>query len=146
MQDGRPGLLADPGAWSNLAGESWIHEPKENSRNPCVLQVLVEALIVPSGKYMRMPTALVDTEGNSYLREFRPPVIGGAGTALPALLGLQSMSRQNNALEMAPVSERLTFPGPGGHTINWSPGAARYKLEKATSGHLILPCDEFEKV
>jgi len=26
LQDGRQGLLVDPGAWSNLAGEVWIQE------------------------------------------------------------------------------------------------------------------------
>ena len=26
LQDGRQGLLVDPGAWSNLAGETWIQE------------------------------------------------------------------------------------------------------------------------
>ena len=56
------------------------------------------------------------------------------------------MSRQNGVLEMAPGSEHLTLPGPGGYTINWSPGTVRYKLEKAISGHLLLPCDEFNKV
>ena len=42
--------------------------------------------------------------------------------------------------------EYLTFPGPGGYQVEWSPGARRYKLEHATSGHLILPCDSFTKV
>ena len=56
------------------------------------------------------------------------------------------MSRQNCVLEMAPGNEHLTLPGPGGYTINWSPGTVRYKLEKALSGHLLLPCDEFERV
>ena len=73
-------------------------------------------------------------------------MIGGTGKAFPALLGLQSMSRQNNVLEMAPGHEYLTLPGPGGYNVTWSPGTVRYKLEKAPSGHLILPCDEFEKV
>jgi hypothetical protein len=47
---------------------------------------------------------------------------------------------------MAPGNEHLTLSGPGGYTINWSPGTVRYKLEKAISGHLILPCDSFDKV
>ena len=56
------------------------------------------------------------------------------------------MSRQNGVLEMAHGNEYLTLPGPGGYTINWSPGTIRYKLEKAMSGHLLLPCDEFGRV
>ena len=42
--------------------------------------------------------------------------------------------------------EYLTFPGPGGYQIEWSPGTRRYKLERAPSGHLILPCDAFHEV
>jgi len=73
-------------------------------------------------------------------------VIGGHGKALPALLGLQSLTRQNAVLEMAPENEYLTIPGPGGYNVNRSPGTVRYKLERAVSGHLILPCDEYDKV
>jgi hypothetical protein len=95
---------------------------------------------------VRVPIALIDIEGEGELHEFRVPVVGGTGKGLPALLGLQSMSRQNAALEMATGAEYLTLPGPGGYTMTWSPGTVRYKLEKAPSGHLILPCDEFAKV
>ena len=95
---------------------------------------------------VRVPIALVDNEGNGALHEFHAPVVGGAGKALPALLGLQSMSRQNGVLAMAHGNEYLTLPGPGGYTSNWSPGTMRYKLEKAMSGHLFLPCDEFDRV
>ena len=42
--------------------------------------------------------------------------------------------------------EYLTFPGPGGYQVEWSPGTRRYKLELATSGHLMLPCDSFTQV
>ena len=95
---------------------------------------------------VRLPIALGDIEGNVTLHEFQVPTVGGMGKELPALLGLQSMARQNSILEMAPGSEFLTLPGPGGYTIQWSPGTIRYKLEKSPSGHLILPCDSFQKI
>jgi hypothetical protein len=56
------------------------------------------------------------------------------------------MARQNGVLEMGDGHEYLTFPGPGGYSIEWSPGTKRYALERAISGHLLLPCDEFDKV
>ena len=31
LQDGRQGLLVDPGAWSNLAGEAWIQAMAEKA-------------------------------------------------------------------------------------------------------------------
>jgi len=95
---------------------------------------------------LHVPIALGDTEENVLLHEYRVPVVGDSGKELPALLGLQSLARQNCVLEMAPGNEHLTLPGPGGYSINWSPGTVRYKLEQSPSGHLILPCDEFDKV
>ena len=74
---------------------------------------------------VRVPIALVDVEGEGALHEFRVPVVGGTGKGLPALLGLQSMSRQNAVLEMATGAEYLTLPGPGGYTMPWSAGTAR---------------------
>jgi hypothetical protein len=95
---------------------------------------------------VHVPIALADMDGNVSLHEYRVPVIGDEGKELPALLGLQSLARQNSILEMAPGNEYLTLPGPGGYSINWSPGTVRYKLEQSPSGHLLLPCDDFAKV
>ena len=157
LRDGRQGLLVDPGAWSNLAGESWIQNMAIKATNSGyrVAQGPLERPLRVAGVgkspdraewEVRVPIALVDSEGQGVLHEYHAPVIGGTGKNLPALLGLQSMSRQNAVLEMAPGSEYLTLPGAGGYTVHWSPGTIRYKLEKAPSGHLILPCDEFKKV
>ena len=95
---------------------------------------------------VHVPIALEDTDGHVSLHEYRVPVITDEGRDLPALLGLQSLARQNSILEMAPGHEFLTLPGPGGYSINWSPGTVRYKLEQSPSGHLLLPCDDFAKV
>jgi hypothetical protein len=95
---------------------------------------------------IRLPIALGQNDTGVKLQEFVAPTVGGPGKDLPALLGLQSMSRQNGVLEMGPGQEYLTFPGPGGYTIEWAPGTRRYKLERAVSGHLILPCDGYEQV
>ena len=92
-----------------------------------------------------IPIAVADDDGTS-VHTFTAPSVSGPGKDLPALLGLQSMSRQKGVLEMTEGAEYLTFPGPGGYTINWSPGTRRYKLERAESGHLILPCDSFQNV
>ena len=157
LQDGRQGLLVDPGAWSNLAGEAWIQAMAEKAlaaghdvaqgKLPKPMRVAGVGRGTDHAEWeVHVPIALIDVENQGTLHEFRSPVIGGAGRELPALLGLQSMSRQNGVLEMAPGNEHLTLPGPGGYTINWSPGTVRYRLEKAVSGHLILPCDEFGKI
>ena len=56
------------------------------------------------------------------------------------------MKEKNAVLEMTKGKERLTFPGPGGYTIQWAPGARHLPLESAPSGHLMIPCAEFAKV
>jgi hypothetical protein len=99
-----------------------------------------------AGWEIQVPIAVCDSEGHANMRAYKAPTARGEGKNLPALLGLQSMSKQNGVLEMAPGNEFLTMPGPGGYTVNWSPGTVRYKLERAPSGHLILPCDAFIKL
>jgi hypothetical protein len=95
---------------------------------------------------VRLPIAVDSHDVGTKIFEFRAPSVGGSGKDLPALLGLKSMTRHAAVLEMAEGSEYLTFPGPGGYQVEWSPGTRRYKLERATSGHLILPCDSFTQV
>ena len=158
LNDGRHGLLVDPGAWSNLVGEQWItdmtHKALDAGLQP-EQQRMDKPLTVQgvgSGSNraeweIRMPIAVTETtsgEPQTRVFDYKAPTVTGPGKHLPALLGLQSMSRQNGVLEMKEGEEFLTFPGPGGYSIEWSPGTRRYKLERAPSGHLILPCDSYE--
>ena len=99
LQDGRQGLLVDPGAWSNLAGETWIQRMAKKA--------LAAGHDVAQGKFpkpmrvagvgrgtdraeweVHVPIALIDADNHGTLHEFRSPVIGGAGRELLALLGL----------------------------------------------------------
>jgi hypothetical protein len=157
LPDGREGLLIDPGAWSNLAGQSWVHRmcTKALKAGLKVKQERMEKPLNVAGVghgtnkaewEVKVPIALGDSDGVVLMHNFSAPTVTGAGKELPALLGLQSMSKQNSVLEMAEGHEYLTLPGPGGYSVTWSPGTARYKLERAPSGHLILPCDEYRKV
>ena len=70
----------------------------------------------------------------------------GTGDSLPALLGLRSMREKQAVLEMTPGKERLTFPGPGGYSITWSPGTQHIPLVCPPSGHLVIPCDDFDNL
>ena len=157
LSDGRQGLLVDPGALSNLVGESWAIEMAKKALNLGYKpnQVKLERPLKVAGVgngtntaewEVRLPIA-TDSQGEgTKLSEFRASSVGGTGKDLPALLGLKSMSKQCGVLEMSEGSEYLTFPGPGGYQVEWSPGTRRYKLERATSGHLMLPCDSFNQV
>jgi hypothetical protein len=81
------------------------------------------------------------------LHAFEAPVVSGpAGDELPALLGLRSIQAHKGVIETNPVMPMLTFPGPGGYTITWEPGALQFPLSRAPSGHLVIPCDLFDKL
>ena len=56
------------------------------------------------------------------------------------------MSEKRGVLEMDKDKRMLTFPGPGGYTITWAPGAVRIPLQDAMSKHAMIPCARFDQV
>ena len=68
-------------------------------------------------------------------------VSNGSGSQLPLIVGLKSFKTKNAVLELEDGKEIMTFPGPGGYQINWSPGTVRIPMEQAMSGHLMVGCD-----
>eukprot|EP00959_Pyramimonas_sp_CCMP1952_P206185 4311902-Pyramimonas_sp.AAC.1 len=67
-----------------------------------------------------------------------------AGADLPALLGLQSTQSDDGVAETGADHKILR---PGGYEITWGPGAIRFDLVSAPSGHfyiLVDDCDELE--
>ena len=157
LTDGRHGLLIDPGAWSNLVGEKWAREvavkAKNNGHQPSQKKMTQPFTVQGVGTgtndakwEVNLPIAVSDEEGTTKLCEYHAPTVSGEGSDLPALLGLESMSKNRAVLEMTDGQEYLTYPGAGGYKIDWSPGTKRYKLVRAPSGHLILPCDAFAQI
>lgn len=157
LPGGRLGILVDPGAWTNIGG-------KNNARK--VAAAAVAAGHQPTQKRMDRPLAIqgvgngvqrcdweVDLpiavpcdQDTVHLHRFETPIVEEPGEELPLILGLRSMSEKEGVLEMGRGKERLTFPGPGGYTIQWSPGSRHFPLEPAPSGHLIMPCGEYGRV
>ena len=86
------------------------------------------------------------SQNEADLHHFQTPVVDEPGQDLPLILGLRSMRSKDGVLEMAAGKERLTFPGPGGYSIQWMPGAQHFPLVPAPSGHLVLPCGEYQKI
>ena len=48
-------------------------------------------------------------------------------------------------MDMNPDNPRLIVPGPGGVEFQCSPGIVVYPLEPTHSGHLLMPCSEFNR-
>jgi hypothetical protein len=157
LKDGRQGLLVDPGAWSNLAGETWVTDmvnkaldkgldPKQRSMTEPFVIHGVGTGTNEAAKEVQLPIAVSGTDGKVMIQNYQAPTVSGFGKDLPALLGLECMTKHKAVLEMTEGQEYLTYPGPKGYQITWSEGTVRYKLERAPSGHLILPCDRFENL
>ena len=95
----------------------------------------------------KVPISVLEGADKYVQQVFEVPTLEGEdGADVPALLGLRSMRSKNAVLEMSPGKEMLTFPGPGGYKIEWSPGTVHIPLTVAPSGHYVIPCDSYEKL
>ena len=158
LSGNRLGILVDPGAWTNLAGSNvarkMAHLAAQAGLSPTQAKMNVPLHIQGVGSgcqsctwQVKVPIAVPDSTGEaSNLHYFEAPTVDGTGADLPALLGLRSMRAKGAVLEMTPGKECLTFPGPGGYKVEWSPGTMHFPLEQAPSGHLIMPTGEFDKL
>ena len=156
LSEGRLGLLVDPGAWSNLAGENWIRSMVDVAVkaglnvSQCGLPKPMKVAGVGNGANkavweIHVPIALGDTEDNVSLHEYRVPV-GRLWEGTPGVARFAEPCQAELCPGDGSGNEHLTLPGPGGYSITWSPGTVWRKLEQSPSRHLILPCDEFGKV
>ena len=154
----RLGILVDPAAWTNIGGKSHVRRLAQEASNaghevhqrkmakPLAVQGVGNGVQTCRWE-VELPIAVPDNNGaGATLHRFETPVAEGTGEDLPRILGLRSMRAKNGVLEMEPGKERLTFPGPGGYKIEWSPGTQHFPLEPAPSGHLIMPCGDFSKL
>ena len=146
MTNGRIGLLVDPGAFDNLCGSHWLislckvarqfgsgEEFYSLSKVLGVEGVGKQAQEVTHG--VRVPIALDSCSDQTF---YNSPVV--QDSFIPALLGLKSLEDKESVLDMR-VSERKLYCGPV--QIVPQPGCVVHQLVPAASGHLLLPCDNF---
>ena len=55
------------------------------------------------------------------------------------------MQDKDSVLIMHKGKEYIARPGPGGYKIEWSPGTKLVPLKTTKSGHIVIPCDKFNK-
>ena len=75
-----------------------------------------------------------------------PDTKGQDAEAIPILLGLDGIEGNNGLIQTDPTHRCLSFPGPGGYTINWAPGAMHIPLHPTHSGHLAVPLGAYDEV
>ena len=158
LPDGRLALIVDVGAWTNLVGGKFAQEQARRAvaagRKPRSSKMAKPLRVqgVGSGTpetwwQTELPIAIPDGSGRAFDHLYTAPTLNqGAGEDLPALLGMKTITEHEGVLECGRGKERLTFPGPGGYTITWAPGAMHMPLERAPSGHVVIPCDDFASV
>ena len=92
----------------------------------------------------KLPVALQQTEGRgSVLGSLSAPAVSNSD--LPGLLGLNALRQNRRILDFSTL--RLHFVGPAGIELekHLPPGSESFQTELAPSGHLVLPCCEFQR-
>ena len=157
LPNGRLAIIPDCGAWTSLVGLDIAreiaaaavaagHTPTQRRLSqPLAVQGVGNGLQHAEWE-ISLPIAVPSADGAADLYQYEAPVVGGEGAGLPPLLGLRSMSEKDAVMETGRTHRRLTFPGPGGYQINWSPGTMHFPLESAPSGHYCIPCDAFSQI
>ena len=142
-------LLVDCGAIGNLAGDAWAKRcAKWAESKGCgsKLSKLPEPITIGGvGKneqravdQMEIPIALA---GN-HRSVFSTPLV--PDSELPALRGLEVMTAHGMLIDVRNM--RLIMPGKGGYKMELSPGSVSLAMERAQSGHLLLPCTEWQQI
>ncbi len=156
MPDGTLSVIVDIGAWTNLCGRKLAraiaakaiaagYQPEQWK-----MQTPLTIMGVGNGTQgctweTRLPYPIDDGEDVD-LHHFETPTVEGTGEDLPGLLGLRSIRSKEGVVETGPGKEMLSFPGPGGYEIKWSPGTKHVPLRNAPSGHLVMPLADFSKI
>ncbi len=114
-------------------GSSW------NAINPVLVEGVGEGASTVN-QQASIPLCLADGQQGNY----NPIVVGtdDKESDLPALYGLAGLRKHAAVIDCG--NNRMFFPGPGGMKYGLSPGTRVHKLEVAISGHLLLPCCEWQ--
>ena len=153
LPDGRLSMIVDPGAWTNLMGAKMARlltqRALKNGLRPD--QLPMDRLNVQGvgngsqcGNFkISCPTAIPHADGKAHMHKITAPIVEGTGQDLPGLLGLRSLETDRAILDTG--NRKLYYPGPGEVQIILPPGSVCIPLEKAPSGHLVMPIDEYER-
>ena len=146
LTNGRAGLLVDPGAYDNLCGMQWlaslVSEARKHKHEETWYQLSkilgVEGVGVQPQKVTHGVTVPIALDAHVSGTTYTASVV--ADSAIPGLLGLRSLESEESVLDMR-VSERKLYCGPV--KIVPLPGCVVHQLYPSPSGHLILPCDNY---
>ncbi len=154
LADGRPAMLIDIGSVGNLCGDRWAktvaqaaaqhgQTPKYEQR-PRALRISGVGVGTQSCAYdCKLPVALKQAEGGGVtIGHLTTPTVSNSD--LPGLLGLTALRKNRAVLDLS--SLKMYFCGPGDYDVATAlpPGTECFQGEIAPSGHLIVPCCEYQ--
>ena len=139
----------DTGAYDNLAGLDWclrVAAHAASAGHGCEWQAIKPLSIDGVGKdanactrKLKVPIALTADNNDFLMSTFEAPVVEETkGRQLPALLGIRSMKQQRVLLDT--IHNKYIIVGPGGFQLQLSPGSRILTMRETRSGHLLLPC------
>ena len=153
LADGRPSIVIDPGSVSNLCGDEWAREvatvAAQHGQTPTYekRQQPLKVSGVGNGTQechfdCSLPVALRQTDNGQVGGHLTIPAVHRS--KLPGLLGLTTLKKNRAILDLNTL--KLYFCGPGHYDLcgQLPKGTESFQLEAAPSGHLVLPCSEFQ--
>jgi hypothetical protein len=146
LATGQEGLLVDCGAMGNLCGDQWAKRVADLAMQAgqattyrTIPEVKIEGVGNGHSKIVQsasIPTCLADGTIGNY------ETMVQANSELPGLWGLVSQTKGQVIIDCG--NDRVIYPGPGGVQYNLSPGSKVVKCQRAISGHLLMPCAEWQ--
>jgi len=142
--DGRHGLLLDTGAVYNLHGDYWrrrysdvlkeLHLRTKVERNIATFSGIGGKPVV-STRLVHFPICIEGKCGTFILQDME-------GSETPAIVGLNGMEAQK--MMIVPHDDVVIMPNGGKVKISMSKEVKVIKCMRSPSGHLLLPCDQFD--
>lgn len=148
LKDDREGLVIDTGAVTSITGDEWVGRSKligeKNGHGTSITDLERPFGIEGVGKGsndVRQRAVVPIALQHGIVGTFQANVV--ANSPIPALCGLNPLIAQKTLLDL--YTGRMILLGAGGYDLKLSPGSVVLDLEKASTGHLILPTTAWDK-
>ena len=150
---GHNSLLFDPGSRINIIGSSTAKEFAAKAAGqgdtiyedrPTLHVNGVGSGSTPCHQIGQFPIACTYDRSTSRDTFTANIATGPSGDHLPAILGLDSLQDKDAVVVFRRGQAFLLIPGDEGFTITHGKKAKKLPLVPAPSGHLVIPCDDFD--
>ena len=141
----RMGILIDTGAIVNLHSDYWrrrfakclsAHGLRAHSKPKEAAFSGIGGKTETSKEVFKLPISIDGLHGNFVSQEL-------SSSSVPAILGLNGIEK--NEMMIIPHDERVIVPNGGKIRITVTKEVRIIKCIRTVSGHLLLPCDNFDK-